>query len=1009
MTLRKTLLAWLLLIPIALHGATAKQNWTKIELTHADGRNAAFDPELLTNFGAELIAEYGSYAIGYAPQQTIASITAYANARNVNVRVRDDLDVLQLPGAAVDARAGIAGAPEEKLVAEYPKDARGLFVLQFTAPIRKEWVAELEQLGWTLSRYIPNNGYLVIGSSDLVASTQKLSYVQWLDFFHPYQKAAFFAGGSELHDHLFELPPGDDGETAIAAIQDAAQGEVEVTRSADDTRVYARMSDAAAEELLRNGMVISVSPRPTGALSDERQIMSLTANVNAAGTQPTNPGQYWSWVLSRCPNCSSMPSTSWKVGLADTGLDNGQQFGGHSDLAGRKYFGGTFYSPPDDPQCGAFLVCDAAGHGTLTSGMAAGNGAYNFTDSLGFNLGSGVVPTAGIFMTKIFRASGSGGIQTDKLFEWARDATNAGVAVQNHSWNQYSLAQAGTYSTISRDYDIAARDSDGSLSAARVPILFTISSGNTNQGNQNLGTKYLTLPGATAKNVLAVGGVENYRPETPPCGDTRADSFRNIMAISRVGTILPNATTPTYLKPDVMAPASQIVSAHTSTLWPNPSVYCLGAFLGHIEYSGAPGTSFSAPVGAGAALIVKRYLGNTPTDISPALTKAVLIAGARSVRGGEDRTHTPTINPIGPVPSQQQGFGRLSFEDILTGAVKPVTFDQSSTRLFTDTGQVFRVRLRAREATKPVKVVLTWTDTAATAFVTNPLVNDLNLEVRRTSNPTQMYAGNRLAVTTEANGEESTAFTTPPALDNINNVEYFRLFMAANDEFEISVKAWQLAGDTDGNAGTFEQDFALAILNADLVNSGSPIAPVLSAQTNPSATQNVNLSWTPASNMMVTRYDILRGTKLSNMAFLTSTTNTSATDSGLTANVTFIYRINAVGPGPGATSNNDVATTINWLTTPTSGSAVLSQQFTELRQGIDYVRFAANLATGTWSQSIAPGVVIRASHMNEMRDQLEQALTTLGAPLPTYQFPDPIAGVSFIHDEDVTDLRAKVH
>jgi hypothetical protein len=1005
MSLKAYILVFLILsVTASLHAEPAKRGWTKVELTHADGGASPFPADLLTRFGAELIADYGAYTIAYAPQGVVEALTAQAARQNVRIRVRDELDLLHLPGATVDVREGIGDAPPQGITHHYPPGKPGLFVLQFAAPLRKEWAAELRQLGWTLSRYIPNDGYIVVGSPQLAEQTRRLPFVQWLDFFHPYQKAAFLARDGAPHDQLFELPMGEDSASGVEAIRAAAEGEIEVYHGSADTLVYARMADEVAEQLLRHEMIISVSPRPMGSLSDERQVMSLTTNLDAAQSQPTSPGQYWSWVLSRCPACSSMPADVWKVGLADSGLDDGATgVSGHPDLYSRKFYGDAIFSGADDEECAqGQLLCDAHGHGTIVSGIAAGNADTGILDTGGFALGMGVAPTAGVFMTKIF--SKHVGINPVHLFEWAGNAANNGVTIQNHSWNEYGTSPSGLYSSLSRQYDIAARDADDTLSSARNPILFTISSGNNDQGIQD-GFRYLTLPGATAKNVLAVGGLENYRPDVTQCRGTQGDSFRNIMHTSRIGTRLTG-----YIKPDVMAPASLIVSAHTSVLWPNPSIYCFGAFGGDFRYTGDSGTSFAAPVGAGASLIVKRYLGNAPGDTSPALTKAVLIAGTRSVRGGEDRTHDSVIT-VGPVPSQQQGFGRLSFDDLLTGTQKPVVFDQSSSRLFTDTGQVFRVRMSVRDSTKPVKIALVWTDAPATAFVSNPLVNDLNLEVLRSSGTGFVYVGNRLQVANELNGEESIAYptaTTPP-YDNVNNVEYFRSYLTANEVFEVSVKAWNLAGDTDPALAGFEQDFAVAAVNADLVASGQPIAPVLSAQTDAAVSNKVNLSWSPASNMMITGYDVYRGTNLTNMQFLFRTTSTTAVDTGLAANTTFVYRVVAAGLGGSAASNNDVATTIQWLTTPAPGTFVTAQQWTELRQGIDYVRTAAQLPTNTWTAAIAPGVVIRAAHMNEMRDKLEQALAALGAPGPVYQFPDPVAGISPVHDEDVKDLRNKVH
>lgn len=1001
-----SLMLLVLFVVIPLNAATAKRGWTKIELTHAGGNGGPFPSELLTQFGAEPVADYGEFAIAYAPRGAIDALTAKAAKQNVRIRPRDELDLLHLPGATVDTREGIGDAPPQKLIREYRRGSRGLFVLQFTAPARNEWVAQLQSLGWTLSRYIPNNGYLAVGTPDLVGRTRHLPFIQWLDFYHPYQKAMRLPSGDGALDLFFALPPGAASEAGVEAVRAASEGAIEVQRGSLDTYVYARMSAAAATELLRHELILSVSGVDEAALADERQVHTLSPLLNAAQTQPVQ-GDYWAWVLSRCSECATMPASSWRIAAADTGLDNGMQTGGHPDLNGRKYFGIQAYGNfPNDPECATpATLCDAYRHGTLVAGIAVGNASTTSLDSGGYLMGLGGAPTAGIFMTKI--ATVSNGINSAFLFDWTADAANNDVSIQNHSWQ--SNPNPGQYTDLSRRFDIAARDADDTATTQRKPLLMTVASGNDFvYGGNGLPTS----PVGMAKNVLTVGGLENYRPEANvlDCYGTSADSFKNIMRASRVGTNLAG-----YIKPDLMAPASMIVSTQTSLWWPDPLEYppgyCLQEYEGDVRYSGASGTSFAAPLGAAASLIVKRYLGATPAATSPALAKAVLIAGARSVRGGEDRTKDP-LQTIGPVPSQQQGFGRLTLEDILNGAQKPVFFDQSSTsRLFTAAGQVFRARLRIRDAAKPVKLALVWTDTPATAFVTNPLVNDLNLEVTRNYSTSLVHVGNSLQVTTEANGEESIAHSTGGTLpyDSVNNVEYFRSFMNANEDFEVAVKAWNIAGDTDPNLAGNEQDFALAILNADLLGGGSPIAPVLTAQTNATTTTTVNLSWTPAANMMITRYDIYRGTTLANMQVISNTTSTSASDPGLAANTAYVYRVVAVGPGVTATSNNDVATTIQWQSTVAVGTTVTAQQFTELRQGIDYVRTAAGLATNTWAEAIATLVVIRASHMNEMRDKLEQALSALGAPQPVYQYPDPVAGVSLIRAADVLNLRNKVH
>ena len=813
----------LLLFVQPLCAATARRGWTKLELSHVDGQSASAPAGLLKRFGAELIADYGSYAIVAAPKGLAAALEAQARQENIRVRVRDELDVLALPGAAVDAREGITGVPAEKLTREYPAGRPGVFVLQFIGPPRAEWISEVQALGWTLSRYIPHNGYLAVGTPGLLGSTRQLSFVQWLDFYHPHQKLARLKRDGNVHELLFELPEGDGSASGVEAIRTAAVGAIEVRRNAYDTRVIARVSDAAAEGLLRHEMILSVVPRTGGTPSDERQVLSLTSNVTFVGSAlaPTNPGTYWSWVTQRCAECLDMPAATWKIGIADGGLDNGATTGGHNDLAGRKFFGNEFYPPEDahDPECAPTqLLCDGTGHGTLVSSIAIGNaltpnGTTPHKDADQFRWGLGVAPTAGAFMTKIYSqdsfSTGHGHIIDENVELWTADAANAGVTVQNHSWNDSNEPEPGTYTLVSRDFDISTRDADHTASTARTPIFLTVSAGN--RGTQgDFVKRTLTLPGGTAKNVLTVGGSENYRPNVFSCS-SMGDSFNNVMFGSRIGT-----QDPGYFKPDVMAPGSLITNAFASSMWGQDILYCMGNLVpSDPKYTGMGGTSFAAPVGAGAAMIVKRYLGTSPSSTSPALTKAVLIAGARSMRGGEDKTKSPP-QPITAVPSQQQGFGRLSFEDILNGAQKPVVFDQSLSRTFTGPGQSFAFTLTVRESAKPVKIALVWTDTPGTAGVLSPLVNDLHLEVRRNSVPNVVYIGNRLGVT--ANDEQSTAYPSPGSLpyDTKNNVEFFRLFMNAGETITITVRSSAINGDTDGNTANFEQDFALAALNTQV-------------------------------------------------------------------------------------------------------------------------------------------------------------------------------------------------
>jgi serine protease AprX len=1015
------LIAATLLVSLALpsFAGAAKRGWTKVQLTHANGDAKPFPPGLLKKAGGEMLVDYSSHAVGYVPNGALASLQAAAREEGITVAARDDFDVMRLPSSArVDAREGISDdVPKDERIREYPARRPGLFLIQFVAPARKEWIAELTSMGWTMARYIPTNGYIIAGGPELAGRTRQLPYIQFLDFFHPYQKAKQLVRDGAPRDIVFELSSAPDPSDAIEAIRAAAENGVEVHRGATDTLVFTRMAHDKAEPLLHHPLVISMTPRPVGAFSDERQAMSLTTNLNSSASQPTTPNGYTTWLSGRCPTCSSMSASSWRIGLADTGLDDGTNAGGHPDLAGRKYFGSRLYAGNHDNCVAGNLNCDDVSHGTIVAGLMVGNASTGVVDPLGFQWGMGVAPWAGVFSTKVASAAAGTQIDMTRLFEFTRDAALNGVTIQNHSFNEYITQpnQSGLYSTLARQYDIAVRDADGPLSSSRTPILIAVSAGNNNQGI-NDANRPRVLGGGTAKNVLSMGGAENYRPGVTGC-NAPGDDFRNIMATSRTGTLLPG-----YIKPDLVAPAAPIGSTNSSEITSDNS-YCIDGLaqfepINGVEekrFNGDSGTSFAAPVGAAASLIVKRYLGSTPSETSPALAKAMLIAGAKSIRGGIDKAANPDV-AIGAFPNGQQGFGRVSFDDIITGSTQPVWYDQATVRTFDSETHPFSIRLRVRDASKPVKVALVWTDAPGTANVEQPLVNDLDLEVYRSTTSGYRYHGNYLQVTDTDKGEESVpvwVYEGVEGRDRTNNVEVVRSFMTTNEEFDVKVNGYFIWGDTDGNTNTFEQDFALVVTNADKVNAGNPIAPTLDAYRSVDDPRHLILTWTPAANIMNLRYEVWRGTNLGNMTkIVPEALGNGWNEYDMPLDTTFIYRVVAIGNGGvSAASNNATATTIDWWPDNflnSQLSPIKAQHWTDLRRGVDYVRTAAGLATNTWADSIASSGFIKAAQLTELRTKLLQAYTTLGVPAPTFTTPAPTSGVTFIKPADVIDLREAI-
>ncbi|MEA2328573.1 MAG: hypothetical protein QOE68_3532, partial [Thermoanaerobaculia bacterium] len=568
-----------------------------------------------------------------------------------------------------------------------------------------------------------------------------------------------------------------------------------------------------------------------------------------------------------------------------------------------------------------------------------------------------------------------------------------------------SPSTAGLYSLESRQYDLATRDSDNNSANGLSPILFTVSAGNI---DQQASTNQV-LPPATAKNVISMGGAENYRPglggSGHPCHGGLADDFRNIFSNSRRGTA------GGYIKPDLMAPATIDVTTRT-TVSPTLPRYtdCYDNWDGNWNYTAESGTSFAAPVAAGAALLVKRWYGSSPSATTPALAKAVLVANSRSIRDGIDHFDGATV---GPLPNMRQGFGRLTLERLF--ASHTVAYEQSVNRHFTTSGQVWRTRLTVNNSAQPVSVALVWTDAAGTALATNPLVNDLDLSIVPSTSTCSYLQGNSLTVNTTANGEESVSYpcTQSAPLDGANNVEYVRFFPNGVTQFDIIVTAHSIAQSADpGFSSGNNQDFALAIVNANVVSNADPISPQLVAHRNASNPFAIDLSWTPAVNVLVDHYTINRGSAISNVTATSSTTTgTTFTDSSRPSAInTWVYSVTASSSSSpvSATSNVDYGTTVQFHDNPVTTSTLIKElHITELRSAIDSILVAGGHSAASWTDPSITGATVKAAHINELRSNLATAAAVFGFTPAPYTYPT-ISSLQLIHKEDINDARSSI-
>ena len=641
----------------------------------------------------------------------------------------------------------------------------GLFLLQFDGPFQSEWRPALVAAGVDLLYYVPDDAFVARFGDATPATVRALPFVRWTGPLLPRHKihagvvrALATAPAQPVHVKIL-VRPASGGAAEASAAASLSNPSIHDAMPLGPV-VSGQLTANALVQLARSHDVVWIERAPVMRLNDEVATKIVAGESGEAGDL--------AWVHQL-----GFDGSGVTVAVADSGLDLGFIDLMHPDLDGR--VDALFaYDGLED-------ASDEHSHGTHCAGIVAGNASLGQSDEDGALYGLGVAPGAHIVGQRIF--DGQGGYRPPPSFEkLTRDAVRAGAAVGSNSWGDDTQ---GRYDLSAAEFDGLVRDAD-SLTPGDQAYVLEFSAGNSGPGGQTIGTP------AVAKNVLATGACQNNRFTF----GIYAEGQEVMADFSSRGPAEDGR-----IKPDVVAPGTWIASLKSQAAGEENA---WSPINDNYLYQG--GTSQAGPHASGACAIFIQWHrqtrgGATP---SPALVKAALInsaddMGTALVPSDVDDPDDPgvLVGDTGPVPNNDEGWGRVNLETLIDSD-RRFDFTDQSAELAVGQSWEKRVVVAAGE---PLKVTLAYTDAPALPAAIPAMVNDLDLEVVSPSGI--QYRGNAFA--------EGESVAGTPIGDRINNVEAVHLASPPAGEWIVRVRAVNVPKDIRSRPGPPRQDFALVV------------------------------------------------------------------------------------------------------------------------------------------------------------------------------------------------------
>jgi len=552
------------------------------------------------------------------------------------------------------------------------------YIVQFKGPIKPSWKEEVSLYGKPL-KYIPYNAFIVKADKKGIGEIRGLPHVRWAGHYEPYYKVepALLQEKGKIRI-VVEPFEKKDVEKVIRAIR-SYDGWIEGVSTFINPRVVARIPHEHVIHLAMMPEVFWVQ-----GYRDATFLNGQAQWVIQSGQSNSRP--IWD---------KGLKGEGQIIGYGDTGLD----------------YDHSFFRDPSNPNPGpnhrkvigykhwASQDGDQMGHGTHVAGSIAGNDRPVGGNSV--NIGE--APEAKLFVDDVSNTGSDWSTPSD-LNIFYLESFNASASIHSNSWG---WPQEHTYTN-------AAHDTDEFMWNHK-DMLIVIAAGNERGAGQNS----LRSPGL-AKNVVTVGATGN------------GAGANDMASFSSVGPTNPDGR----LKPTVCAPGVSIMSAESDgQIGSNNN--------GEVQMSG---TSMATPTTSGGVALIRQYFtegwypSGTKTigdEIIPsaALLKATLMAGAVEITGsGSDYTND------GKYPNNSQGYGRILLDNSLYFSGDTLKLSIIDEKVGLNASETLTYGLDVLSDTKPLRIILVWTDYPGQVNANPSIVNNLDLEVKDPSST--VYKGN---------------------------------------------------------------------------------------------------------------------------------------------------------------------------------------------------------------------------------------------------------------------------